>query len=318
MIEDSVIEVLFDIPKCVKDGLVSGTMVRTGGVIQNKENGQVVCWLREIGEKVGDPNPVNSTIPADALAGELACGFGLVIAVQLACTYYLAQKIEHLEEKIDKLHNEIITIKGQIEKLHIEHLIDTVKPYYEAYAAFKEEDYAESYRLSRKARADIMTYIIKMSPERLFSDKNGFMLLIKTLINSIVLQLECAKYEKPKKLDVILSNCIDDLKNIKSIMKAFVDEFKKCVIPKSKEHLQAFVNLTKDIELSEFRKHGLSAGIKRLEQEIEISEMLEQVDKKEINKQKLLGKQAVYLIPNFTVKNHVEMLTGLKATIKVR
>lgn len=46
------ISVLFDLPRGIAEGIANETLVRNGGVIQNKA-GEVVMWLKEIG---GVPN----------------------------------------------------------------------------------------------------------------------------------------------------------------------------------------------------------------------------------------------------------------------
>ena len=315
MIENSKICVLFHIPEDIQEGLLRGTLVRNGGVIQNTENGQVVSWLREIGENAPQKSGVISSVPPDAMSAQLACGFGMVITVQLACTFYLATKIEKLEKKIDQLYFEIKEVEKKLDHLHLEHLLDTIKPYYEAYAAFKEGEYDEGKKLARKARADIMAYISNMPSEVLFSDKNGFMLLVKTLISSLTLQLECERLCDPDKICRILSHYTEELKYIEKKIKEFIANFKQCVIPKSEDYLQAFVNLSKDKEMSAFRKFGLPAGIQRLEQEIEISKMLKTVPQEEIDKQTKLGAQAIYFIPRPTIKAPVEMLAKQTETV---
>ena len=48
----------FDIPEEILTGLADGSFIRNGGVIQDK-SGQVVMWLRELGETslTSSPSP---------------------------------------------------------------------------------------------------------------------------------------------------------------------------------------------------------------------------------------------------------------------
>ena len=48
--DGEIIEVVFEVPKDVSEGLASGSLVRRGGVIQvasGSNKGHVVMWLRE-------------------------------------------------------------------------------------------------------------------------------------------------------------------------------------------------------------------------------------------------------------------------------
>jgi hypothetical protein len=53
----------FDIPAKILSGLADGSLIRNGGVIQDT-SGQVVMWLRELGETGLVPNPSSLMLPS--------------------------------------------------------------------------------------------------------------------------------------------------------------------------------------------------------------------------------------------------------------
>lgn len=61
----------FDIPAKILSGLADGSLIRNGGVIQDT-SGQVVMWLRELGETGLVPNPSSLMLPSlDPVTGVL-------------------------------------------------------------------------------------------------------------------------------------------------------------------------------------------------------------------------------------------------------
>lgn len=107
------IQVVFDLPKDVLEGLLNGKYERAGGVIVDAKTKRVKAWLEESIER--EKNTIDNELPRlpSSLANSQQLMMGLQVAniavsvVGFAVIYHKLQGIEHtlnnIEEKIDRI-----------------------------------------------------------------------------------------------------------------------------------------------------------------------------------------------------------------------
>ncbi|KGF72697.1 hypothetical protein DO97_06670 [Neosynechococcus sphagnicola sy1] len=99
--------VTFDMPGQIVTGLANGSLVRTGGVVQDT-SGKVVMWLREFSE-MGVMNGISSGIlPFTAATSMLNLGISAVgFTVILKRLKDLEKQLEKVQESLEKIENKI-------------------------------------------------------------------------------------------------------------------------------------------------------------------------------------------------------------------
>lgn len=119
---DSVIQVVFEVPREIREGLDSKAMIRRGGVIQwatGEAKGQVVSWLREVGGlDVGGRAP---TALAAAqfqdlrmAVGAVAGGQALTLGFSILSFVVLNRKLNELGARLDGIVSELVRLKEEV------------------------------------------------------------------------------------------------------------------------------------------------------------------------------------------------------------
>ena len=110
-----VLNVVFDVPPQVTQGLLNGTLERVGGVVRDSSSKQVVMWLQEGGSQVtkalakpplaGGANALAAANPllATANLGVSVAGFALVLQ-QLN---RISDQIRSVEAKVDRIDHKL-------------------------------------------------------------------------------------------------------------------------------------------------------------------------------------------------------------------
>ena len=110
-----VLNVVFDVPPQVTQGLLNGTLERVGGVVRDSSSKQVVMWLQEGGSQVtkalakpplaGGANALAAANPllATANLGVSVAGFALVVQ-QLN---RISDQIRSVEAKVDRVDHKL-------------------------------------------------------------------------------------------------------------------------------------------------------------------------------------------------------------------
>ncbi len=109
------IDVVFDVPKQVADGLLNGSLERVGGVVRDSSSKQVVMWLQEGGSQVsktlanpplagrGDALAMANPFLATANLGVSLAGFAMVLQ-QLQG---ISDQIRAVEAKLDQISHKL-------------------------------------------------------------------------------------------------------------------------------------------------------------------------------------------------------------------
>lgn len=100
------IQPYLDVPQFIVEGLGNGSMFRTGGVIQNSANGQIIAWLRENGASVGIPAPLLQS--QSGAAGVFGNVMGIVGGVTLLNLAISGAAIVLLNKRLEKALDEIV------------------------------------------------------------------------------------------------------------------------------------------------------------------------------------------------------------------
>jgi len=96
----------------ILEGLKQGIYKITGGVIRDIGSGRIVAHMRE----VGDINIQNLAVSLGPLMPYVSVGVGvLTLAAVAISTYYLSKQISKLSEKLDKVFEEVLRIRQDVE-----------------------------------------------------------------------------------------------------------------------------------------------------------------------------------------------------------
>ena len=106
----SIIDVTFDIPEIIAQGLSNGTYERVGGVVREIGSKQVVGWLREIYEK---SDPVLSNILG--LSSVSAVSSTLNLAVSTMGFIVVLKRLGIIEQQLEKAQEVLRTIDYKID-----------------------------------------------------------------------------------------------------------------------------------------------------------------------------------------------------------
>ena len=108
------INVLFDVPALVAQGLMNGSLERVGGVVRDSSSKQVVMWLQEGGSEVSKAlaNPPLAGIKALTAANSLlsAANLGVSVAgfaVVLQQLNRISEQIKAVEAKVDRANHKL-------------------------------------------------------------------------------------------------------------------------------------------------------------------------------------------------------------------
>lgn len=125
----SLVEVLFDVPLEIVNGLASGEMVRRGGVIQRASGdnkGEVVAWLKEVGglarESGSPPGPLVAQLQSLQMAtSALAVGQALTLGFSVFSFALLSHKLNVLGRKLDGVLARLTELKQEVAWLDRRH-----------------------------------------------------------------------------------------------------------------------------------------------------------------------------------------------------
>lgn len=108
------INVLFDVPALVAQGLMNGSLERVGGVVRDSSSKQVVMWLQEGGSEVSKAlvQPPLAGVQALATASSLlsAANLGVSVAgfaVVLQQLNRISEQIKAVEAKVDRANHKL-------------------------------------------------------------------------------------------------------------------------------------------------------------------------------------------------------------------
>ena len=108
------INVLFDVPALVAQGLMNGSLERVGGVVRDSSSKQVVMWLQEGGSEVSKAlvQPPLAGVRALATANSLlsAANLGVSVAgfaVVLQQLNRISEQIKAVEAKVDRANHKL-------------------------------------------------------------------------------------------------------------------------------------------------------------------------------------------------------------------
>jgi hypothetical protein len=108
------INVLFDVPALVAQGLMNGSLERVGGVVRDSSSKQVVMWLQEGGSEVSKAlvRPPLAGVQALATASSLlsAANLGVSVAgfaVVLQQLNRISEQIKAVEAKVDRANHKL-------------------------------------------------------------------------------------------------------------------------------------------------------------------------------------------------------------------
>ncbi len=122
MAASSLIEVLFEVPAAVAEGLASGDMIRRGGVIQragDAAKGEVVMWLKETGAlaRAGEQVPAQVAEQLTSLRAAtslVAVGQAVTLGFSVLSFAVLNHKLNVLGRKVDEVLAEIKSLKEEL------------------------------------------------------------------------------------------------------------------------------------------------------------------------------------------------------------
>ena len=105
------LNVVFDVPALVAQGLMNGSLERVGGVVRDSSNKQVVMWLQEGGSEVSKvlTNPplaggANALAAANALLATANLGVSVAgFAMVLQQLNRISDQIRTVEAKVDRI-----------------------------------------------------------------------------------------------------------------------------------------------------------------------------------------------------------------------
>jgi outer membrane murein-binding lipoprotein Lpp len=109
------INVLFDVPALVAQGLMNGSLERVGGVVRDSSSKQVVMWLQEGGSEVSKAlaNPplaggANALAAANPLLAAVNLGVSVAgFAMVLQQLNRISDQIRALEAKVDRISHKL-------------------------------------------------------------------------------------------------------------------------------------------------------------------------------------------------------------------
>jgi len=109
------INVLFDVPALVAQGLMNGSLERVGGVVRDSSSKQVVMWLQEGGSEVSKAlaNPpvaggANALAAANPLLATANLGFSVAgFALVLQQLNRISDQIRAVEAKLDRVSHKL-------------------------------------------------------------------------------------------------------------------------------------------------------------------------------------------------------------------
>jgi hypothetical protein len=109
------INVLFDVPALVAQGLMNGSLERVGGVVRDSSNKQVVMWLQEGGSEVSkalSQPPLAGGAKALAMANPLLATANLGVSVAgfalvLQQLNRISDQIRSVEAKVDRVNRKL-------------------------------------------------------------------------------------------------------------------------------------------------------------------------------------------------------------------
>jgi hypothetical protein len=118
----AILQILFDLPEEIIEGLANGTLKRKGGVIYNS-NGGVVMWLKETGEAIqsqtsGIPLPPELASQLQSLQGLMGLQIGLqalTLGVTVAGFVIIAKKIDAIGRKLDQISDAIEDLADEVQ-----------------------------------------------------------------------------------------------------------------------------------------------------------------------------------------------------------
>ena len=108
------LNVVFDVPALVAQGLMNGSLERVGGVVRDSSSKQVVMWLQEGGSEVSKAlvQPPLAGVQALATASSLlsAANLGVSVAgfaVVLQQLNRISEQIKAVEAKVDRANHKL-------------------------------------------------------------------------------------------------------------------------------------------------------------------------------------------------------------------
>jgi hypothetical protein len=116
------LQVLFDVPRYIADGLASGEMIRRGGVVQwagGEARGEVVAWLKEVGGLARAASPVSAPLAEQLSALGMASNVALVgqavtLGFSVLSFAVLNHKLNALAGRVDQVVAELVAVREEI------------------------------------------------------------------------------------------------------------------------------------------------------------------------------------------------------------
>lgn len=238
------IEVMLEVPLKIAAGLASGQLERVGGVIREVGSKQVVAWLREGGQIVGNSNlpatvlkalldtstsglagAVNSAVTAHShyqiiqqLARletliSLATGIGVLnLAVSVVSYKVLSRRLDHLEQKIEGLYG---LIAEEFQKDRQAKLRAAILAAKNAFGMQKPENKVKQAHNAIDRFDEVREYILQ-DIDKLFESSPSLERTVSALVHAI-------------DMDSMLIRChleLDELNSARNHLHEYMDKYK--------------------------------------------------------------------------------------------
>lgn len=124
------LDVTFDVPQWILDGLMNGSMERVGGVVRTTGGKEVVMWLRETGRVLQDDTPdvlsqLSSVVTNQNIMIGLQAANLVVSAAGFVVMYY---KLDKIEKQLVGLDSKLSKLDRDLDWLDTKHLVSSLAP----------------------------------------------------------------------------------------------------------------------------------------------------------------------------------------------
>lgn len=119
------INVLFELPEEIAQGLKDGTLERVGGVIRRTSDKKIISWLTEIGKDEFEEN----NLPPILSSPQMLLGMQVAnLAVNVAGFALIYQKIQQVEHQLHSIDEKLMTLVEGQKWLDKKQLIEQLAP----------------------------------------------------------------------------------------------------------------------------------------------------------------------------------------------